>query len=178
MHFLFKSPKPNNSKGYGVRYACFAPTSTPDPAKSDATRYGSWVISRQPKSRPERSGGLLGRQHLALHTPIASDLYANHAPSNTKRANLESLVFRGVMSRRKLLMGNQVFHNGTPDIECNEHSQRNGKKDLPSVLYGPDEMTKCLECNVRALGRTRAAMTRTAKQCAWKALKRKISDAS
>lgn len=70
VHFLFKSPKPNNSKGYGVRYTCFAPTSTPDPAKSDATRYGSWVIFRQPKSRPERSVGLLGRQLLAFHTPM------------------------------------------------------------------------------------------------------------
>jgi hypothetical protein len=67
----------------------------------------------------------------------------------------------------------QVFQHGTPDIECDEHSQRNGKRDLPSVLHGPDEMTKCLECNARALDRIRAAMTRTAKQYAWRALKRK-----
>lgn len=86
MHFLFKSHKPNNSKGYGVRYTCFAPTSTPDPAKSDATRYGSWGISRQPKSRPERSVGLLGRQLLAFHTPVLPDgsqwpvRYSNSAP--------------------------------------------------------------------------------------------------
>jgi hypothetical protein len=41
MHFLFKSLKPNNSKGYEVCYTCFVPTFTPNPAESDATRYGS-----------------------------------------------------------------------------------------------------------------------------------------
>lgn len=41
MHFLFKSLKPNNFKGYEVRYTCFAPTFTPNPAEVDATRYGS-----------------------------------------------------------------------------------------------------------------------------------------
>lgn len=60
--------------------------------------------------------------------------------------------------------------------ECNEHGQRNGGKDLPSVSHGPDEMAKCLEHNGHALGKIRASMTRTAKQYAWRALKRKISD--
>lgn len=73
MHFLFKSHKPNNSKGYGVRYTCFAPTSTPDPAKSDATRYGSWGISRQPKSRPERSVGFWDGSFLLFIRPCCHD---------------------------------------------------------------------------------------------------------
>lgn len=50
MHFLFKSPKPNNSKGYGVRYTFFAPTSTPDPTKSDATRMDHGSFLGNPKA--------------------------------------------------------------------------------------------------------------------------------
>lgn len=42
--------------------------------------------------------------------------------------------------------------------ECNEHGQRNGGKDLPSVSHGSDEMAKCLEHNGHALGEIRASM--------------------
>lgn len=88
--------------------------------KSDASRYEPGTIPRQPKSRPERSGGLLGRQHLILHTPIAVDPYANHELTNPKRASLEHnshapSKIRAAMTRIAKQCARKVLKHGISD---------------------------------------------------------------
>ena len=60
MHFLFKSLKPNNSKGYEVYYTCFAPTFTPDPTNQTQRDMDHEPFLGNPKADRSEAEGFWG----------------------------------------------------------------------------------------------------------------------